>query len=157
MTREFRLPDIGEGLTEAGIVRWLIPEGESVEEDQPVVEVETDKAVVEIPSPYAGIVIRHGGVEGDTIEVGEVLVVIGDDTSESAEIPSASPSGRSTSEVGAVSSAGTLADASPGADKVASDEEEEAVTAAPIVGVSLKRQRISARAPQHPTPLRNGR
>ncbi|HEY4607260.1 MAG TPA: dihydrolipoamide acetyltransferase family protein [Acidimicrobiia bacterium] len=78
MTHEFRLPDIGEGLTEAEIVRWLVPEGGRVEADQPVVEVETDKAVVEIPAPYAGIVIRHGGAEGETIAVGSVLVVIGE-------------------------------------------------------------------------------
>ncbi len=79
MAREFLLPDIGEGLTEAEIVRWLVPEGGRVEADQPVVEVETDKAVVEIPSPYAGTVLRHGGVEGETIQVGSVLVVIGED------------------------------------------------------------------------------
>jgi pyruvate dehydrogenase E2 component (dihydrolipoyllysine-residue acetyltransferase) len=79
--REFRLPDIGEGLTEAEIVRWLIPEGGTVAADEPIVEVETDKAVVEIPSPYAGVVIRHGGAEGETIDVGSVLVVIGDESS----------------------------------------------------------------------------
>lgn len=78
MAREFRLPDIGEGLTEAEIVRWLVAEGEHVDADQPVVEVETDKAVVEIPSPYAGIVVAHGGAEGDVIEVGQVLVTIAD-------------------------------------------------------------------------------
>jgi len=61
VAREFRLPDIGEGLTEAEIVRWLIAEGDPVEADQPIVEVETDKAVVEIPSPYEGIVVRHVG------------------------------------------------------------------------------------------------
>jgi pyruvate/2-oxoglutarate dehydrogenase complex dihydrolipoamide acyltransferase (E2) component len=79
MAREFLLPDIGEGLTEAEIVRWLVPEGGRVEADQPVVEVETDKAVVEIPSPYAGTVLRHGGTEGETIRVGSVLVVIGEE------------------------------------------------------------------------------
>jgi len=78
VAREFRLPDIGEGLTEAEIVRWLVQVGERVEADQPVVEVETDKAVVEIPSPYAGVVLAHGGAEGDVIEVGEVLVTIGE-------------------------------------------------------------------------------
>ena len=78
MAKEFRLPDIGEGLTEAEIVRWLVAEGERVEADQPVVEVETDKAVVEIPSPYAGIVLKHGGAEGETLAVGSVLVVIGE-------------------------------------------------------------------------------
>ncbi|MEX0863311.1 MAG: dihydrolipoamide acetyltransferase family protein [Acidimicrobiia bacterium] len=78
MAREFRLPDIGEGLTEAEVVRWLVAVGETVAEDQAIVEVETDKAVVEIPSPYAGVVLRHGGTEGETIEVGQVLVVIGE-------------------------------------------------------------------------------
>ncbi len=87
MVREFRLPDIGEGLTEAQIVRWLIAEGDSVDADQPIVEVETDKAVVEIPSPYEGIVVRHGGAEGETIEVGAVLVVIGDQDEAVGEKP----------------------------------------------------------------------
>ena len=82
---EFRLPDIGEGLTEAEIVRWLVAEGEQVEVDQPLVEVETDKAVVEIPSPYAGVVTRHGGAEGDIIKVGDVLVVIGEKPETKAE------------------------------------------------------------------------
>ncbi len=90
MAREFRLPDIGEGLTEAEIVRWLVAEGDYVEADQPIVEVETDKAVVEIPSPYAGIVVRHGGIEGETVEVGSVLVVIGtDDDPEPPRTPNA--------------------------------------------------------------------
>lgn len=77
MAQEFRLPDIGEGLTEAEIVRWLVAVGESVRVDQPVVEVETDKAVVEIPSPYGGVVLHHGGNPGEKIEVGSILVVIG--------------------------------------------------------------------------------
>lgn len=80
MAREFLLPDIGEGLTEADIVQWLIAEGETVAADQPIVEVETDKAVVEIPSPWAGTVLRHGAAEGDTLAVGSVLVVIGDES-----------------------------------------------------------------------------
>ncbi len=93
MARKFRLPDIGEGLTEAEIVRWLVAEGERVEADQPVVEVETDKAVVEIPSPYAGVVLRHGGAEGETINVGDILVVIGEEGEAvpGAEEPTPSP------------------------------------------------------------------
>lgn len=78
MARDFRLPDIGEGLTEAEIVRWLVGVGDEVESDQPIVEVETDKAVVEIPSPFAGVVVSLGGAEGDVIEVGEVLITIGE-------------------------------------------------------------------------------
>lgn len=79
MAHEFRLPDIGEGLTEAEIVRWVVPIGGYVGMDETVVEVETDKAVVEIPSPYAGIVLHHGAAEGEVIEVGDVLVVIGEE------------------------------------------------------------------------------
>ena len=91
MGREFRLPDIGEGLTEAEIVRWLVAEGESVKADQPIVEVETDKAVVEIPSPYAGVVERHGGAEGETLEVGSILVVISDANDMSQDQSAATP------------------------------------------------------------------
>lgn len=77
---EFLLPDIGEGLTEAEVVRWLVPVGGTVEVDAPLVEVETDKAVVEIPSPFAGTVLAHGAEEGETILVGSVLAVIGSET-----------------------------------------------------------------------------
>jgi len=87
MAKEFRLPDIGEGLTEAEIIRWLIPEGGPVRVDQPLVEVETDKAVVEIPSPFAGFVLHHGGSEGQTLAVGDVLVVVGDEGEEWAPAP----------------------------------------------------------------------
>lgn len=78
MPLEFRLPDIGEGLTEATVVRWLVPVGGEVGMDQPMVEMETDKAVVEIPAPRAGVVLHHGAADGVTIAVDEVLVVIGD-------------------------------------------------------------------------------
>lgn len=78
MAREFRLPDIGEGLTEAEIVRWLVAVGDEIVADQPIVEVETDKAVVEIPSPFAGVVVSLGGGEGEVIEVGAVLITVGE-------------------------------------------------------------------------------
>ena len=73
---EFRLPDVGEGMTEAEVVRWLVKEGEKVAADQPVVEVQTDKAVVELPTPAPGKVGRIPWKEGDTVAVGEVLLVI---------------------------------------------------------------------------------
>lgn len=88
MAREFRLPDIGEGLTEAEVVRWLVPVGEPVVMDQPVVEVETDKAVVEIPCPFAGVVLHHGAAEGEVVEVGEILVVVGEEGESWGERPS---------------------------------------------------------------------
>ncbi len=64
MPREFRLPDLGEGVTEAQIVRVLVSEGDQVTEDQPLLEVETDKASVEIPSPHTGVVTAVQVTEG---------------------------------------------------------------------------------------------
>jgi pyruvate dehydrogenase E2 component (dihydrolipoamide acetyltransferase) len=85
--REFRLPDIGEGLAEAEIVKWHVPVGGTVRMDETIVEVETDKAVVEIPSPFAGRVVRHGAAEGEIVRVGEILVVIGSDDDDGTWAP----------------------------------------------------------------------
>ncbi len=78
MAYEFNLPDVGEGLTEATIVRWHVAVGDEVGMDHTVVEVETDKAVVEMPAPRAGFVLHHGAAAGEVLEVGALLVVIGD-------------------------------------------------------------------------------
>ena len=72
----FKLPDIGEGVVEGEIVSWKVAVGDAVAEDQPLVEVMTDKATVEIPSPKAGTVVALNGGEGDVVEVGAVLVVL---------------------------------------------------------------------------------
>jgi 2-oxoisovalerate dehydrogenase E2 component (dihydrolipoyl transacylase) len=72
----FLLPDLGEGLTEASVVQWLVAEGDVVVADQPVVEVETAKSVVEVPSPYAGRVSRLHAAEGETVDVGKPLITI---------------------------------------------------------------------------------
>lgn len=71
---EFRLPDLGEGIHEAEIISIKVKEGDRVEEDQPLFEVETDKAVVEIPSPYAGIITKIHVKEGQTVTTGSVMV-----------------------------------------------------------------------------------
>ena len=81
MAYEFKLPDLGEGLTEGEIARWLVEEGEEIAEDAPLVEIATDKTTVEIPSPAAGTVSRILVAEGDVVPVGTVLVVIGGDGS----------------------------------------------------------------------------
>jgi pyruvate dehydrogenase E2 component (dihydrolipoamide acetyltransferase) len=75
---EFKLPDLGEGLTEGEIARWLVQEGQEIAEDDPLVEIQTDKTTVEIPSPAAGKVARIMVEEGKVVPVGTVLVVIGD-------------------------------------------------------------------------------
>jgi pyruvate dehydrogenase E2 component (dihydrolipoamide acetyltransferase) len=73
----FKLPDLGEGLTEGEVARWLVSEGQEIAEDDPLVEIQTDKATVEIPSPYAGTVLEIRVAEGEVAPVGSVLVVIG--------------------------------------------------------------------------------
>lgn len=77
MAHEFHLPDVGEGLVEAVIVSWYVEVGGDVGLDQPLVEVETDKAVVDIPSPFAGVLLHRGGEDGDTVQVDCLLAVIG--------------------------------------------------------------------------------
>ena len=78
MAKQFRFPDVGEGITEGEIVRWLIKEGDEVKEDQTLAEIETDKAVVEMPSPYKGTVLKVHVKEKDIIKVGQLLVTIGE-------------------------------------------------------------------------------
>jgi pyruvate/2-oxoglutarate dehydrogenase complex dihydrolipoamide acyltransferase (E2) component len=81
---EFKLPDLGEGLTEGEIARWLVAEGDEIAEDAPLVEIATDKTTVEIPSPAAGLVSRILVAEGDVVPVGTVLVVIGGDPTDAS-------------------------------------------------------------------------
>jgi pyruvate dehydrogenase E2 component (dihydrolipoyllysine-residue acetyltransferase) len=89
MAYEFKLPDLGEGLTEGEIARWLVTEGQVIAEDDPLVEIATDKTTVEIPSPAAGAVSKILVPEGGVVPVGTVLVVIGGERQEPA---TASPS-----------------------------------------------------------------
>ena len=77
---EFRLPDIGEGLAEAEVSKWLVSVGDQVNEDQPVVEMMTDKATVELPSPGTGVVVERLAAEGDVVKTGAVLYVLETDT-----------------------------------------------------------------------------
>jgi pyruvate dehydrogenase E2 component (dihydrolipoamide acetyltransferase) len=88
MPYEFKLPDLGEGLTEGEVARWLVQEGQEVAEDDPLVEIQTDKATVEIPSPASGTVAQIFVSEGDVVPVGTVLVVIGGDHQPTVAEPS---------------------------------------------------------------------
>lgn len=90
MAQIFRLPDVGEGLTEAEIVTWKVRVGDEVAVDQPLVEIETAKSLVELPSPWEGTVLELLAQEGETLEVGAGLVSIGD----SAEAPGSRQIGR---------------------------------------------------------------
>src|SRR5262244_4093654 len=91
MAFEFRLPDIGEGVVEGEVVKWLVKEGEHIREDQPMVEVMTDKATVEIPSPRAGVVARILVGEGKICKVGQVLLAIDEANGKPAPAEKAPP------------------------------------------------------------------
>ena len=85
MAKEFKLPDIGEGIHEGEIVRWLVNEGDSVAEDQPIAEVMTDKATVEITSPYSGAVKKIHAGEGETVSVGATIIEIDDGAADNGQ------------------------------------------------------------------------
>ena len=86
MSTDFRLPDLGEGLPEAELVQWLVAEGDTVTLNQTIAEVETAKAVVELPSPYAGVVSALHAAAGDVVEVGSVLISF-DIAGQETEVP----------------------------------------------------------------------
>ncbi|MEX2322868.1 MAG: dihydrolipoamide acetyltransferase family protein [Acidimicrobiia bacterium] len=132
MAFEFHLPDIGEGLAEATIVSWRVPVGGTVGLDEPLVEVETDKAVVEIPSPRAGVVLHHGAPEGVTLAVEALLVVIGEpgeSWSPAEEASPAQPEPASATPRPAAPIVGTLEEAS----ETVGEARTEGILALPLV------------------------
>jgi len=122
MASAFKLPDLGEGLTEGEVARWLVAEGQTIAEDEPLVEIQTDKATVEIPSPYAGTVLRIYVPEGEVAPVGTVLVVIGEPAESIAEpAPKAASDMVSRPARGAATSDSTRVQATPLVRKVATE------------------------------------
>lgn len=108
---EFVLPDVGEGLDEGEIVTWLVAPGDTVRRDQPLVEVQTDKALVELPSPVAGEVVSLGCSAGDIVKVGQVLLVLEDGPArDSANDPANAPTVRRVSTPGVPAPAGPYVD-----------------------------------------------
>jgi pyruvate dehydrogenase E2 component (dihydrolipoamide acetyltransferase) len=136
MAEEFRFPDVGEGITEGEIVRWLVKEGDLIEEDQTLAEVETDKAVIEVPSPYSGTVLKRHFAEKDIVKVGEVMVTIGAEGEKAAappaEVPVAAPK--------RVPSAGVVGEI------IESGEEIREVLATPKVRRTAREQGVDLRA-----------
>ncbi|HYS99297.1 MAG TPA: dihydrolipoamide acetyltransferase family protein [Thermoplasmata archaeon] len=99
MAREFKLPDIGEGVHEGEVVKWFVKEGDAVKENDPVVEVMTDKVTVQIPSPVTGKILQLRAKEGEVVKVGSTLVVFGEagESIPMSPAPAPSPSVASTS------------------------------------------------------------
>lgn len=96
MPYEFKLPDVGEGVAEGEVVKWLVKEGVEVKENQPLVEIMTDKVNVEIPSPKKGTILRLMAKEGEVVKVGQVLVVIGEKGEQGAAPTTVSPTPKAT-------------------------------------------------------------
>ncbi|WP_164205511.1 dihydrolipoamide acetyltransferase family protein [[Micrococcus luteus] ATCC 49442] len=112
-TQVFRLPDLGEGLTEAELVNWLVAVGDEIRVDQPIAEVETAKSVVEVPSPYAGTVLELHGEPGQTLDVGKPLISVAPVGARADDAaPAPSPDGSAASSM---PSGSGRPDATPGA------------------------------------------
>ena len=91
---DYLLPDVGEGLTEAEIVAWRVKEGDTVQINDIVVEIETAKSLVELPSPYAGVVTALLVPEGETVPVGTPIISIGDPVREAGRRAGSRGAGR---------------------------------------------------------------
>ncbi|HEX5494482.1 MAG TPA: dihydrolipoamide acetyltransferase family protein [Mycobacteriales bacterium] len=102
--KQFKLPDLGEGLTDGEIIKWLVAPGDEVTLNQPIVEVETAKAAVEVPSPYAGVVTVVHHAEGDTVDVGTPIIEFDTDPG-AGPIPVGPPSGADDLSAGAAAGA----------------------------------------------------
>lgn len=142
---EFKLPDLGEGLTEAEIVRWLVSVGDVVAVDQPVVEVETAKAMVEVPCPCGGVVTARYGDEGTELPVGAPLLTVAVGASEPADAPTAVVTTQAADPAAASASA-SASDSAP-ASASASDEASGNVLVGYGTGASAARRRRVRRAP----------
>src|SRR5690349_24164897 len=90
--KQFKLPDLGEGLTEGEILQWMVEPGDTVTLNQNIVEVETAKAAVEVPSPFAGKVVELLHAAGETVDVGSPIITIDTDP-DAGELPPADTSG----------------------------------------------------------------
>jgi pyruvate dehydrogenase E2 component (dihydrolipoamide acetyltransferase) len=113
MTYELKLPDLGEGLSEGEVARWLVQEGQEIAEDDPLVEIQTDKTTVEIPSPASGIVSRILVPEGQVVPVGTLLVVIGEPADEPATAAAGSGPGAAAEHARAAALRGPRVRATP--------------------------------------------
>ncbi len=130
MSYEFKLPDLGEGLTEGEIARWLVEEGQDIAEDAPLVEIATDKTTVEIPSPAGGKVSRILVAEGEVVPVGTVLVVIGGDGAASEPRGEEQPRAEPAPQQQAARPAGEKVRATPLIRKVAAELNVDLATVA---------------------------
>ncbi len=145
MLNEFRMPDAGEGLTEAEVLSWRVAVGDVVVVNQILVEVETAKAAVELPSPYAGTVVELLAAPGDVVPVGQPIIRLDDGVEATPEPPTAQgvpepegvPEGSGLARAGAAGSAGALA-----------TPEEQGTRTAVLVGYGVRAEQTPLRRPR---------
>jgi pyruvate dehydrogenase E2 component (dihydrolipoamide acetyltransferase) len=130
MAYEFKFPDVGEGITEGTIVKWKVKQGDKVNDDQILAEIETDKAVVEIPSPKKGTILKLYHKEGEVINVGDILAVIGQ---KGEKVPERKTSHYTGSVVGFLPEADEQGKIQSGKKTAASKPIEPGIKAPPIV------------------------
>src|SRR5262245_38084215 len=163
MRRDFALPDLGEGLTEGEVVKWLVAEGDTVTLNQPIVEVETAKAAVELPSPFAGTVVGLHAREGDVVEVGSALITfeVGAAGAAAKDRPSgngaaataAPEKGAAAADAAASVGPAEAAAATPAPEQPAEDNERQATLVGPGPrATELRRRRRVPVQPSAPEP-----
>ncbi len=145
MAFDFVFPDIGEGISTGEIVQWLVKEGDTVKEDQPLVKVETDKAVVELPSPKAGRIERIHARAGATIKVGQVLVTIA--AAGEARAPAKEPEAAAEERPRIVGVVGRFEEAKAG-ESVFERAKSKARQQAPVSAAAAKPPKREPEAPQ---------
>ena len=149
----FLLPDLGEGLAEAELISWKVKAGDTVKESQTLAEMQTDKALVEVPSPWAGTVSEICGKPGDVIKVGAVLVRYGAAGAKAATVPAAKP--------GAASAAGASSNGSGSAclssQAAAGAGEDQGTVVGTMSGTLTVSDRFARRAPEQAAVARDGK
>ncbi|MFF7447543.1 MULTISPECIES: 2-oxo acid dehydrogenase subunit E2 [unclassified Streptomyces] len=150
---EFKLPDLGEGLTEAEIVRWLVEVGDVVAVDQPVVEVETAKAMVEVPCPYGGVVTARYGEEGTELPVGAPLITV----AVGAPVASGSAGGAASAEGAAGSAEGAVGKSEGSGNVLVGYGTSEAPARRRRVRPAQGKPAAPSASPEAPAPAANGR
>jgi 2-oxoisovalerate dehydrogenase E2 component (dihydrolipoyl transacylase) len=141
--REFKLPDLGEGLTDGEVARWLVAEGDTIALNQPIVEIETAKAVVEIPAPYAGTVVKLHAGEGESLEVGAPLISVDTGGGATAAQASAAPA---TAEPAAAATVAATTEPAAAAAMTEAAQELQATLVGPGERQQTRRRRIGGHA-----------
>ena len=143
--KQFLLPDLGEGLTEGEILKWLVAPGDAVTLNQPIVEVETAKAAVEVPSPYAGVVTAVHHSEGETVDVGAPIITFDTDPGDPAGGPAAAAAGGTPAAAGITSPAAGITP--PAATSAPAEVIPAALVANPPVDAAVEPGLIGGPAP----------